>query len=56
MENFYYLQYNFDKLIILEENMRIGIDIDGILTNDDNYILDFTSKYCYEHNLKGFQE
>lgn len=34
--------------------MRIGIDIDGILTNDDNNILDFTSKYCYEHNLKEF--
>ncbi len=34
--------------------MRIGIDIDGVLTNDDDYILDFTSKYCYEHNLEGF--
>lgn len=33
--------------------MNIGIDIDGVLTNDDDYILDFTSKYCYEHNLKG---
>lgn len=34
--------------------MNIGIDIDGVLTNDDDYILDFTSKYCYEHDLKGF--
>ncbi len=34
--------------------MNIGIDIDGVLTNDDDYILDFTSKYCYEHNLKEF--
>lgn len=34
--------------------MNIGIDIDGVLTNDDDYILDFTSKYCYEHNLTGF--
>lgn len=34
--------------------MNIGIDIDGVLTNDDEYILDFTSKYCYEHNLAGF--
>lgn len=34
--------------------MNIGIDIDGVLTNDDDYILDFTSKYCYEHSLKGF--
>ena len=32
--------------------MNIGID--GVLTNDDDYILDFTSKYCYEHDLKGF--
>ena len=34
--------------------MNIGVDIDGVLTNDDDYILDYTSKYCYEHNLKGF--
>lgn len=34
--------------------MNIGIDIDGVLTDDDDYILDFTSKYCYEHDLKGF--
>ena len=36
--------------------MNIGIDIDGVLTNEDDYILDFTSKYCYEHNLKGFND
>jgi uncharacterized HAD superfamily protein len=34
--------------------MNIGIDIDGVLTNDDDYILDFTSKYCYGNNLNGF--
>ena len=34
--------------------MNIGIDIDGVLTNDDEYLLDFTSKYCYENNLSGF--
>lgn len=34
--------------------MNIGIDIDEVLTNDDDYILDFTSKYCYENNLKSF--
>lgn len=34
--------------------MNIGIDIDGVLTNDDDYFLDFTSKYCYENNLNGF--
>ena len=35
--------------------MNIGIDIDGVLTNEDDYFLDFTSKYCYENNLKGFE-
>lgn len=35
--------------------MNIGIDIDGVLTNDDDYILDCTSKYCYENNIKGFE-
>ena len=35
--------------------MNIGIDIDGVLTNDDEYILDFASKYCYENNLQGFE-
>ena len=35
--------------------MNIGIDIDGVLTNEDDYILDFTSKYCYENNLNGFE-
>lgn len=34
--------------------MNIGIDIDGVLTDDDQYILDCTSKYCYENNLEGF--
>lgn len=34
--------------------MNIGIDIDGVLTNDDDYLLDCISKYCYEHNLNGF--
>lgn len=36
--------------------MRIGIDIDGVLTNDDDYILNCTSKYCYENNLKGWMD
>lgn len=34
--------------------MKIGIDIDGVLTNDDEYILSYTSKYCYENNIEGF--
>lgn len=36
--------------------MNIGIDIDGVLTNDDEYILSCTSKYCYENNIQGFIE
>lgn len=36
--------------------MRIGIDIDGVLTNDDDYILDTTIKYCYENNLKLYDD
>lgn len=34
--------------------MNIGIDIDGVLTNDDDYVLAYTSKYCYENNLENF--
>lgn len=34
--------------------MNIGIDIDGVLTNDDDYIIDCTSKFCYENNLDFF--
>lgn len=36
-----------------EKFMKIGIDIDGVLTNEDEYILSCTSKYCYDNNLKG---
>ena len=32
--------------------MRIGIDIDGVLTNIERYALDNISKYCVENNLK----
>ena len=31
--------------------MNIGIDIDGVLVDDDTYRLDTMSKYCYENNL-----
>jgi uncharacterized HAD superfamily protein len=31
--------------------MNIGIDIDGVLIDDDTYRLDNISKYCYENNL-----
>lgn len=31
--------------------MNIAIDIDGVLIDDDNYILDHLSKYLYDNNL-----
>lgn len=34
--------------------MKIGIDIDGVLTNDDDYILDHAIKYCYENNINSY--
>lgn len=36
--------------------MNIGIDIDGVLTNDDDYILACTSKFCFENNMEGIVE
>ena len=33
--------------------MRIGIDVDGVLTDICQWQLDCGSKYSYEHNLKG---
>ena len=32
--------------------MRIGIDIDGVLTNIEQYLIDYLSKYCIENNIK----
>lgn len=34
--------------------MLIGIDIDGVLTNDDDYILDYAIKYCFENNRNNY--
>lgn len=31
--------------------MRIGIDIDGVLTDIERFILDYGSKFCYENNI-----
>lgn len=31
--------------------MIIGIDIDGVIIDDDTYRLDYMTKYCYENNL-----
>lgn len=31
--------------------MRIGIDIDGVLTNIETFILDYGTKFCIENNL-----
>lgn len=32
--------------------MRIGIDIDGVLTNLEQFVIDYISKYCVENNIK----
>ena len=32
--------------------MNIGIDFDGVLTNDEEYIMATLYKYCVEHNLE----
>lgn len=32
--------------------MRIGIDIDGVLTNIEDFIIDYLSKYCFEEGIK----
>lgn len=31
--------------------MRIGIDIDGVLTDVEQFIIDYVTKFCYENNL-----
>lgn len=31
--------------------MNIGIDMDGVLIDDDTYRIDTMTKYCYENNL-----
>lgn len=32
--------------------MRIGIDIDGVLTNIEQFVIDYISKYCVENNIE----
>lgn len=36
--------------------MKIGIDIDGVLTNDDEFVLDYATKFCYENNLEFYKD
>jgi len=31
--------------------MRIGIDIDGVLTDYERFITDYGAKFCIEHKL-----
>ena len=31
--------------------MRIGIDIDGVLTDVEQFTIDYETKFCYENNL-----
>lgn len=32
--------------------MRIGIDIDGVLTNIEQFVFDYVIKYCVENNIE----
>lgn len=32
--------------------MRIGIDIDGVLTNIESFVADYMTKYCIENNIE----
>lgn len=32
--------------------MKIGIDIDGVLTNIEQYVIDYFTKYCVENNIE----
>ncbi len=32
--------------------MKIGIDIDGVLTNVEQFSIDYFSKYCFENNIE----
>ena len=32
--------------------MKIGIDIDGVLTNVEQFSIDYLSKYCFENNIE----
>lgn len=36
--------------------MNIGIDIDGVLVNDDDYILDNATKFMYENNIYNVKD
>ena len=31
--------------------MNLGVDIDGVLADDDTYRVDHIAKFCYEHGL-----
>lgn len=33
--------------------MRIGIDVDGVLTNIERFQLDYGSKYFFENHKEG---
>ena len=32
--------------------MRIGIDIDGVLTNIEEFVMNYVTKYCVENNIE----
>ena len=32
--------------------MRIGIDLDGVITDIARFVIDYGTKFCYENNLE----
>ena len=36
----------------MEEIMRIGIDIDGVLTNIEQFVINYITKYCVDNNIE----
>ena len=32
--------------------MRIGIDIDGVMTDIERFIIDYATKFCYDNNIE----
>lgn len=39
-----------------ETKMNLGVDIDGVLADDDTYRVDHMAKFCYEHGLPEMEQ
>ena len=43
------IQYSAERNVI---NMRIGIDLDGVITNIAQFVADYGTKFCYDNKIK----